>query len=92
MKGVLPEPIRLRNWKGDFTALNNDAVANDYSKFQSYLEPSCSAVTNGYLDPIGVQREFPNGKFDRNNRVPAVQVAAAVALELWLRVFWGQGI
>jgi asparagine synthase (glutamine-hydrolysing) len=89
MKGVLPESIRLRNWKGDFTALNNDAAACDYPKFQRHLGPACSAVTNGYMDPIGVQSEFPNRKFDRNNILPAVQVTAAVALELWLRVFWG---
>ncbi len=89
MKGVLPESIRLRNWKGDFTALNNDAVASDYAKFQRYLGPACSAVTNGYLDPMGVQSAFPNRKFDRNNSLPAVQVTAAVALQLWLRVFWG---
>ena len=89
MKGVLPESIRLRNWKGDFTALNNDAVASDYAKFQRYLGPACCAVTNGYLDPMGVQSAFPNRKFDRNNSLPAVQVTAAVALQLWLRVFWG---
>jgi len=89
MKGVLPESIRLRDWKGDFTALNNDAAASDYAKFQRYLVPACSAVTNGYMDPLGVQSEFPNRKFDRNNSLPAAQVTAAVALELWLRVFGG---
>jgi asparagine synthase (glutamine-hydrolysing) len=89
MKGVLPECIRLRNWKSDFTALNNDAAASDYAKFQSYLGPACSAVTNGYMDRMAVQSEFPNRNFDRNNSLPAVQVTAAVALELWLRVFGG---
>ena len=89
MKGVLPESIRLRNWKGDFTALNNDAVASDYEKFQRYLGPSSSAVTNGYVDPMSVQNQFPYQKFDRNDRLPAVQVVAAASLELWLQVFWG---
>jgi asparagine synthase (glutamine-hydrolysing) len=89
MKGVLPESIRLRKWKGDFTALNNDAAASDYEKFQRYLGSTCAAVTNGYVDPMSVQREFPSPKFDRNDRLPAVQVVAAVALELWLRAFWG---
>lgn len=87
MKGVLPESIRLRNWKGDFTALNNDAVVSDYDKFRKYLGPNSSAVTNGYVDPKSVHGEFPNQKFDRNDRLPAVQVAAAVALELWLQAF-----
>jgi hypothetical protein len=89
MKGALPESIRLRNWKSDFTALNNDAAASDYAKFQGYLGTVCSAITNGYMDPMAVQSEFPNRKFDRNNRLPAVQVVSAVALESWLQAFWG---
>jgi hypothetical protein len=87
MKGVLPESIRLRNWKSDFTILNNDATANDYEKFQTYLGTGCSAVAKGYMDPIGVQNEFSSWKFDRNSILPAVQVTAAVAFELWLRLF-----
>jgi asparagine synthase (glutamine-hydrolysing) len=89
MKGVLPDCIRLRNWKSDFTVLNNDAAASDYTKFQSYLGPACAAVRNGYMDRTVVQSEFPHRKFDRNNSLPAVQVAAAVALESWLQIFWG---
>ena len=90
MKGVLPESIRLRNWKGDFTALSNDAVASDYEKFQKYLGPNSSAVVNGYVEPRGVRSAFPNKKFDRNDRLPAVQVLAAVALEVWLQTFVGK--
>lgn len=88
MKGVLPESIRLRNWKSDFTALNNDAVESDYEKFQTYLGTGCSAVTNGFMDPIGLQSDFSKWKFDQNSILPAVQVTAAVAFELWLRLFW----
>lgn len=87
MKGVLPESIRLRNWKGDFTALNNDAVASHCDKFQKYLGPNSSVVTHGYVDQKNVQKEFPNQEFDRNDRLPAVQVAAVVALEMWLQAF-----
>jgi asparagine synthase (glutamine-hydrolysing) len=90
MKGTLPDSIRLRHWKGDFTALNNEATANDYQKFLTYLGPACSAVTIGYMDPVVLQREFPNRMFDRNNSLPATQVTAAAALELWLRAFWGE--
>lgn len=88
MKGILPESIRLRNWKGDFTLLNNEAASSDYPNFQRYLGPDCLAVMTGFMDPIGLQNEFPNRRFDRNNGIPAGQVTAAVALELWLRVFW----
>jgi asparagine synthase (glutamine-hydrolysing) len=88
MKGVLPEAIRLRNWKSDFTALNNDAATSNLAKFQTYFGPGCSAVTNGYIDPIGAQFEFSSWEFDPNSILPAVKVTAAVAFELFLRLFW----
>ncbi len=88
MKGILPEPIRQRRWKADFTALNNDAVARDYSKFQNYLRFNSLAVAGGYMDRVRVQREFVNPKLDVTDALPAVQASRAVALELWLRVFF----
>jgi asparagine synthase (glutamine-hydrolysing) len=89
MEGVLPESIRYRKWKSDFTGLNNDGVASDYSTFRHYLGSACLAVIKGYMDPIGLKHKFPNQKLDRNNRFPAAQVTSAVALEGWLRVFGG---
>ena len=89
MKGILPEPIRLRKWKADFTALNNDAVEASYAKFKGYLRTESSAVRRGYMDLAAVQSALPIRQGTRNNALPARQVLAAVALELWLRVFWG---
>jgi asparagine synthase (glutamine-hydrolysing) len=89
MKGVLPESIRLRNWKGDFTALNNDAVAASCSKLKGYLGFASFGVGRGYMDLAAVESRQPNQAGNRNNALPARQVIAAVALELWLRVFWG---
>ena len=89
MKDVLPEAIRLRNWKSDFTALNNDAVASDYERFQRSSGPASSAVMNGYFDPTTMKSRFRAGDFDRNHNLPAMQVASALALESWLQAFWG---
>lgn len=88
MKGILPESIRLRNWKGDFTALNNDAVAASYVWFKEYLGTESCGVRRGYMDLAAVESLLPSQRGDRNNALPARQVIAAVALELWLRVFW----
>ena len=88
MKGILPESIRLRKWKADFTALHNDAAMSELASFQKNLGPGCSAITKGYMDPIGLQRELPNRRFDRKSILPAAQVTAAIGLELWLRAFW----
>lgn len=87
MKGILPESIRLRKWKADFTMLHNEAASSELVNFQKNLGPECLAITNGYIDPIGAARVLPNRRFDRTSILPAEQVAAAVALELWLRAF-----
>ncbi len=88
MKGILPEAIRQRRWKADFTVLNSDAVARDFSKFQNYLRFNSLAVAFGYMDRAQVQREFVDPKLEVADSLPALQASRAVALELWLRAFF----
>ncbi len=90
MRGILPESIRERNWKADFTFLPNDAAVNDYPKYQAYLHPGCLGVEFGYLDPIGIQSEFlgQKDKLTAQTMIPANQLTGTVALELWLRTFF----
>jgi asparagine synthase (glutamine-hydrolysing) len=90
MRGVLPESIRERNWKADFTFLPNDAAANGYPRFQAYLEPGCSAVEFGYLDPVVLQSEFSAHKAKLTPKLcaPSDRVIGTVALELWLRSYF----
>jgi len=90
MRGTLPECIRERNWKADFTFLPNETVANDYPRFQRYLQPGCLGVKFGYLDPIGLRSEFLSHKdrLEAKTVVPANRVSGTAALELWLRMFF----
>jgi asparagine synthase (glutamine-hydrolysing) len=90
MRGVLPENIRTRNWKSDFTSLNNSSVAKDYARFQQLIQPDCLAVRYGYVDPKGLQRRFSKHKsaLDINVATPARWVTATVGLELWLKLFF----
>jgi hypothetical protein len=88
MSGILPEAIRQRRWKADFTALNNAAVAASYSEFQGYWQPDCRTSAAGYTDRTILASQLAGDRFDRNNRMPAAQTLDIEALELWLRVFW----
>jgi asparagine synthase (glutamine-hydrolysing) len=92
MRGILPEAIRRRDWKADFTLLVSNATAGDYERFQQYLQPDCLAVKSGYLDPIGLLRDFPKhrGNLTGKTRQPSQWVTSAVALELWLRLFFSE--
>jgi len=92
MRGVLPESIRERNWKADFTFLPNNAAADDYPRFQACLQPGCLGVEFGYLDPIDLQSEFSahKAKLTPETSAPADRVTGTVALELWLRAFFGK--
>ena len=93
MRGVLPEAIRLRRWKADFTDFINEGTAREYPEFQSYFESDCLAVEFGYVDGDAVRQELEKMKprvHDPDSAVPTWRVAALVSLELWLQVFFGQ--
>ncbi len=89
MRGVLPENIRTRDWKSDFTSFHNNSVARDYSRFQQLMRPDCLAVRYGYLDPKGLLSRFSKHKSALNLNVatPARWVTATIGLELWLKLF-----
>ncbi len=89
MRVVLPESIRERNWKADFTSLLNAAVRDDYRKFHAYLQAGVG-VELGYLDPIGLKREFSEyeAKVTSRETTSADRVRATVSLEMWLRTFF----
>ncbi|HST09979.1 MAG TPA: asparagine synthase-related protein [Terriglobales bacterium] len=93
MRGVLPEAIRLRRWKADFTDFVNEGAAREYPEFQSYFESNCLAVEFGYVDGDAVKQELEKMKprvHDPHSAVPTWRIAALVSLELWLQVFFGQ--
>ena len=93
MRGILPEAIRLRRWKADFTEFVNAGTADEYHEFQSYFESDCLAIEFGYVDGDAVRQELEKMKprvHDPYSAVPTWRVAALVSLELWLQVFFGK--
>jgi asparagine synthase (glutamine-hydrolysing) len=90
--GTLPEAIRMRRWKADFTDVHRRAVLRELPSLVRLLSRDCFAVRAGLVDGEVVE--------------PAVQAAGTalaesadpdvswhlknlVGLELWLRHFFG---
>ncbi|MBI4421389.1 MAG: hypothetical protein HY560_11245 [Gemmatimonadetes bacterium] len=89
MRGVLPEPVRARNWKADFTELVNAGVARDFGSISRALSPESLAVRHGYLDPLRIEREVRRlaGGLTGAEAVAAWELADLFGLEVWLQVF-----
>jgi len=90
MTGILPEAIRCRTWKADFTALNSKAAAKGYPRFTKYVRPDCMAAQFGFLDPGEVQRTFGQHRAHLSDvdKRAALRINSVVGLELWLRAYF----
>jgi asparagine synthase (glutamine-hydrolysing) len=92
MRGILPEAIRQRSWKADFSAIDNGAAATSaYSGFEKYLHSGCLAIQLGYLDPKALPRALSShkSKLTGERMLPASQANKLLALEVWLQAFFG---
>ncbi|MGE0407118.1 MAG: asparagine synthetase B [Candidatus Korobacteraceae bacterium] len=92
MRGILPEPIRLRFSKADLTAVNSGAAAAGFPRFREYFEgQTLSAVQFGYVNPARFADAFEEHRSQLNDQLifPAWEMNSVVALELWLRTFFG---
>jgi len=89
MRGVLPEAIRSRRWKGDFTAVVNDGVAQDFREITKALQGYPLAVQFGYIDASKLALELPAAAraLAGPTCVIAWDVADLYGLETWLRLF-----
>jgi asparagine synthase (glutamine-hydrolysing) len=88
--GILPDAIRNRRWKADFTALDNQAARRDHPAIARLLAPDCLSVRAGFVD--GNVLEESVGKFattvaDDEGALPGWALTDVVGLELWLRNF-----
>ena len=89
MRGVLPEPIRARTWKGDFTAMANTSVDRDLDHMASCLLPRSLGVELGYLRAGGVADKITrlDCRLPRPDSLDSWDVTDLFGLESWLRVF-----
>jgi asparagine synthase (glutamine-hydrolysing) len=92
MRGVLPEPLRLRNWKANFTEVVNTGVSRDASIVARTLSRASCAVRFGYLDAERVEPEVArlSEGLSRPDCVASWSLADLFGLEVWLQVFFGE--
>ena len=90
MRSVLPEAIRLRRWKADFTLLGNQCVINERATIDQLLDGTPLSVSAGLLAGDRLRRDLPAlaGSIASDGTVGAAwQVSDIMALESWLRCF-----
>jgi hypothetical protein len=86
---VLPELVRTRTGKGDFTAVANSAVARSAPVLAAGLTSAALAVRFGYLDPARLTAEVArlSEYLEGPDCVNSWDIADLLGLELWFQVF-----
>jgi asparagine synthase (glutamine-hydrolysing) len=89
MRAVLPEAVRARRWKADFSGVVNEGVARDFQTITDTLSADPIAVRRGYLDRVRLASELPHASaaLAGPTCTAAWDVADLYGLEIWLRVF-----
>jgi asparagine synthase (glutamine-hydrolysing) len=89
MRGVLPDPVRERTWKADFSRVVNCGMSDDLSDVTRALSPESMAVRLGYLDRarLGPAIARLSSGLAGANCVETWDLADLFGLEVWLRVF-----
>jgi asparagine synthase (glutamine-hydrolysing) len=89
MRGVLPEAVRARTWKADFTDVVNRGVAQDAAVLAGLLSPEAAGVRLGYFDERRLSPEVARltAKLDGADCLNSWDLADAFGLEIWLRMF-----
>jgi asparagine synthase (glutamine-hydrolysing) len=92
MRGILPDSIRARTWKADFTPFVNQGVRDDAAALLATLTADCVAVRLGYLDRGRLASELAKLTHcaDAADGTDSWDLADTYGLEMWLRVFWGR--
>ena len=89
MSGVLPDPIRARTWKSDFSAFVNMGLSEDAAEILRTLHEDCLGVKFGYLDAGRLAPELARLAADLESAdcVSSWELGDTYSLEMWLQVF-----
>ena len=92
MRGVLPDSIRARTWKSDFSPFVNSGLRDDAATIQRTLHPDCLGVRFGYLDASRLAFEVARLTEGLNaaDCTDSWDLGDTYGLEMWLQVFWRQ--
>ena len=89
MRGVLPDALRARTWKADFSDVVNRGVAKDARVISATLSGAPLAVRLGYLDPVRLSDAVArlSANLQGSTCLDSWDLTDLFALEVWLRVF-----
>jgi asparagine synthase (glutamine-hydrolysing) len=93
MAGVLPDAIRQRRWKGDFTRAVNLGAANDLLVAREWFARPSRAEALGFVDGTRMAAELDSlaRRIEGPDCVAGWEVADLIGLESWSRVFFNHG-
>jgi asparagine synthase (glutamine-hydrolysing) len=92
MQGVLPERVRTRTWKANFSLAVNQGVGRDLPLIKRALSHQSLSVRLGYVDGGRLAAELPRltAGLSRSDCVDSWALADLFGLEVWLQVFFGR--
>jgi asparagine synthase (glutamine-hydrolysing) len=89
-RGMLPDAIRARKWKSDFTGFVNQGLSEDAAVILRTLNADCLGVRFGYLDAARLMPELARlaeGLSSADSGTNSWDLGDTYGLEMWLRVF-----
>ncbi|HUK33451.1 MAG TPA: asparagine synthase-related protein, partial [Vicinamibacterales bacterium] len=88
---VLPDRVRDRKWKADFTPAENDATRREAARVAAMLTPKAAAVRAGIVDSDGLGQLVTTCARldDEMGPLPGWRLADLVGLEVWLQQYFG---
>ena len=94
MRGVLPDSIRARTWKSDFSGFVNTGIRDDAAAILQAMSADCLGVRCGYLaaDRLAPELARLAAASETADCVDSWDLADTYGLEMWLQVFWGPGL
>jgi asparagine synthase (glutamine-hydrolysing) len=91
MTGVLPDAIRQRSWKADFSTVVNEGVVSDVPVLRRHLHRGSQAVALGLIDPGRLAARLDDvGARGGRDCVASWELADVFGLEMWLQVFFAR--
>jgi asparagine synthase (glutamine-hydrolysing) len=92
---TLPDAIRYRRSKANFTAVTNYSIVSEFPDIMRLLTRDCYAVRAGFVDGDRVERGLATLKTEvarAETGVPGWQVTDLIGLEVWVRRFFGAAL
>lgn len=92
MRGILPDAVRARKWKADFSGVVNRGVAADADRIADRLSNDSLAARLGYVDAARLRPRLAELRSPNDGTcVVTWDIADLYGLELWLQRFVGGG-